>query len=326
MPVVLGIAVLVLPFLGVWMVVATIRSGLAHQHLARRMHDEGLELDVDDLPRRPSAASSGTPPTSCSLRSNRSGKPIPTTGATPTGWRGRTTTRATVAGHARPCGAPSRSRSTSGRADPWLTGPRARHCWSCTNVLPGDRELLGQCWPAPTTPRSPCYGPSVPRCTRRPSTSSPPTATCSGLPRTSATCGGAQALLRHRLLPVPRRGRRTSVRAVGARQTTTPRARSNRSRRSHGPGVGAGGRDRRDHRSDRRGRARELLRTRCHRRGHRGRRPLRSVHRDGVRIRPVRRTRLERRGIVYVEDVRQRGAGRAGSGNVLRFKRSASTK
>ncbi len=41
-PVVLGIAV------------ATIRSGLAHQHLARRMHDEGLELDVDDLPRRPS--------------------------------------------------------------------------------------------------------------------------------------------------------------------------------------------------------------------------------------------------------------------------------
>jgi ABC-type nickel/cobalt efflux system permease component RcnA len=53
-PVVLGIAVLVLPLLGVWMVVATIRSGLAHQHLARRMHDEGLELDVDDLPRRPS--------------------------------------------------------------------------------------------------------------------------------------------------------------------------------------------------------------------------------------------------------------------------------
>ncbi|MDH6281855.1 hypothetical protein M2284_004164 [Rhodococcus sp. LBL1] len=53
-PVVLGSAVLVLPFLGVWMVVATIRSGLAHQHLARRIHDEGLELDVSDLPRRPS--------------------------------------------------------------------------------------------------------------------------------------------------------------------------------------------------------------------------------------------------------------------------------
>ncbi|WP_430332104.1 hypothetical protein [Rhodococcus sp. ACT016] len=53
-PVVLGIAVLVLPLLGVWMVVATIRSGLAHQHLAHRIHDEGLELDVSDLPRRPS--------------------------------------------------------------------------------------------------------------------------------------------------------------------------------------------------------------------------------------------------------------------------------
>lgn len=53
-PVVLGSAVLVLPFLGVWMVVATIRSGLAHQRLARRIHDENLELDVDDLPRRPS--------------------------------------------------------------------------------------------------------------------------------------------------------------------------------------------------------------------------------------------------------------------------------
>ncbi|WP_137724842.1 hypothetical protein [Prescottella subtropica] len=53
-PVGLGIAVLVLPLLGVWMVVATIRSGLSHQHLARRIQDEGLELDVDDLPRRPS--------------------------------------------------------------------------------------------------------------------------------------------------------------------------------------------------------------------------------------------------------------------------------
>ncbi|RVW03898.1 hypothetical protein [Rhodococcus xishaensis] len=53
-PVGLGLAVLVLPLLGVWMVVATIRSGLAHQHLARRIHYEGLELDVSDLPRRPS--------------------------------------------------------------------------------------------------------------------------------------------------------------------------------------------------------------------------------------------------------------------------------
>ncbi|MGB3771813.1 MAG: hypothetical protein WBF79_03530 [Rhodococcus sp. (in: high G+C Gram-positive bacteria)] len=50
----LGIGVLILPVLGVWIVAATLRAGLSHQHLARRIHAENLELDVDDLPRRPS--------------------------------------------------------------------------------------------------------------------------------------------------------------------------------------------------------------------------------------------------------------------------------
>ncbi|WP_207839260.1 hypothetical protein [Williamsia soli] len=50
----LGIGVLILPLLGVWMVVATLRAGLAHQRLARRMVEEGRELDVSELPRRPS--------------------------------------------------------------------------------------------------------------------------------------------------------------------------------------------------------------------------------------------------------------------------------
>ena len=50
----LGIGVLILPLLGAWIVVATLRSGLQHQHLARRIHDEGLELDVSALPKRPS--------------------------------------------------------------------------------------------------------------------------------------------------------------------------------------------------------------------------------------------------------------------------------
>lgn len=50
----IGVGVLLLPILGVWMVVGSIRAALAHQHLARRMHDEGLELDVSALPRRPS--------------------------------------------------------------------------------------------------------------------------------------------------------------------------------------------------------------------------------------------------------------------------------
>ncbi|MEU4316451.1 hypothetical protein [Nocardia sp. NPDC024068] len=50
----LGIGVLILPLLGVWMVYSTIRSALDHQRLARRIRDEGLELDVSELPRRPS--------------------------------------------------------------------------------------------------------------------------------------------------------------------------------------------------------------------------------------------------------------------------------
>ena len=52
--VIIGIGVLILPLLGVWIVVATVRAALSHQHLARRIHDEGLELDTSDLPRRPS--------------------------------------------------------------------------------------------------------------------------------------------------------------------------------------------------------------------------------------------------------------------------------
>ncbi|AWK73103.1 hypothetical protein CBI38_17610 [Rhodococcus oxybenzonivorans] len=50
----LGIGVLILPFLGAWIVYATLRAGLQHQQLARRIGDEGLELDVTNLPKRPS--------------------------------------------------------------------------------------------------------------------------------------------------------------------------------------------------------------------------------------------------------------------------------
>jgi ABC-type nickel/cobalt efflux system permease component RcnA len=53
-PVVLGIAVLVLPILGVWMVWSTIRSGFQHQHLVSRAQEEGRDLDVSDLPKMPS--------------------------------------------------------------------------------------------------------------------------------------------------------------------------------------------------------------------------------------------------------------------------------
>ncbi|MGK2880122.1 MAG: hypothetical protein ACSLE6_04790 [Mycobacterium sp.] len=50
----LGIAVLILPLIGLWAMIATLRAGFAHQRLGRIMHDEGMELDVSDLPRRPS--------------------------------------------------------------------------------------------------------------------------------------------------------------------------------------------------------------------------------------------------------------------------------
>ncbi len=50
----LGLAVLVLPLLGVWMIFATLRSTLEHDRLAHAIHDEGLTMDLSALPKRPS--------------------------------------------------------------------------------------------------------------------------------------------------------------------------------------------------------------------------------------------------------------------------------
>lgn len=50
----LGIGVLLLPVVGVWATVATLRAGLRHQRLARLAAEQGAELDVSDLPRMPS--------------------------------------------------------------------------------------------------------------------------------------------------------------------------------------------------------------------------------------------------------------------------------
>ena len=47
----LGIGVLLLPVVGAWAVVATLRAGLAHQRLASLARERGRELDVDGLPR-----------------------------------------------------------------------------------------------------------------------------------------------------------------------------------------------------------------------------------------------------------------------------------
>ena len=52
--VVLGVALLILPAIGLWAMAATLRAGFAHQNLARLVADDGMELDVSALPRRPS--------------------------------------------------------------------------------------------------------------------------------------------------------------------------------------------------------------------------------------------------------------------------------
>ncbi|WP_067546544.1 hypothetical protein [Nocardia crassostreae] len=51
---VISVGVLILPLVGVWVVATSVRAAFAHQHLARRMHAEGRELDISHLPRRPS--------------------------------------------------------------------------------------------------------------------------------------------------------------------------------------------------------------------------------------------------------------------------------
>jgi cytochrome c-type biogenesis protein CcmH/NrfG len=50
----LGLALLVLPLIGLWAMVSTVRAGLAHQRLARIARERGMELDVSSLPRRAS--------------------------------------------------------------------------------------------------------------------------------------------------------------------------------------------------------------------------------------------------------------------------------
>lgn len=50
----LGAALLVMPFIGLWAMIATLRAGFAHQKLARLISKDGMELDTSALPRRAS--------------------------------------------------------------------------------------------------------------------------------------------------------------------------------------------------------------------------------------------------------------------------------
>jgi len=48
------LAIFLLPIVGLWAMIATLRAGFAHQRLARLAREEGMELDTSTLPRRPS--------------------------------------------------------------------------------------------------------------------------------------------------------------------------------------------------------------------------------------------------------------------------------
>jgi tetratricopeptide (TPR) repeat protein len=50
----LGLAVLIMPLIGFWVMVSTLQAGFAHQRLARIIREEGMEIDVSGLPRMPS--------------------------------------------------------------------------------------------------------------------------------------------------------------------------------------------------------------------------------------------------------------------------------
>ncbi|OBA60253.1 hypothetical protein A5647_14900 [Mycobacterium sp. 1100029.7] len=50
----LGLAVLIMPVIGLWAMIATLRAGFAHQKLAQLIAEDGMELDASTLPRRPS--------------------------------------------------------------------------------------------------------------------------------------------------------------------------------------------------------------------------------------------------------------------------------
>jgi cytochrome c-type biogenesis protein CcmH/NrfG len=50
----LGLALLIMPVIGLWAMIATLRAGFAHQRLARLIAADGMELDTSALPRRAS--------------------------------------------------------------------------------------------------------------------------------------------------------------------------------------------------------------------------------------------------------------------------------
>ncbi len=50
----LGVALVIMPAIGLWAMIATLRTGFVHQKLVRLVAEDGMELDISALPRRPS--------------------------------------------------------------------------------------------------------------------------------------------------------------------------------------------------------------------------------------------------------------------------------
>lgn len=89
----LGLALLILPVIGLWAMIATLRAGFAYQRLARLIAEDGLTSTPARCPAGLLAAFSETRPMRCSLPCAPSSKTTPTTGAAGTDWRAPTTTR-----------------------------------------------------------------------------------------------------------------------------------------------------------------------------------------------------------------------------------------
>lgn len=98
----LGLAVLVMPVIGLWAMVATLRAGFAHQRLARLIAADGMELDTSDLPRRPSGRIQRDAADALFATCAPKWKTIPTTGGAGTGWPAPTTTPGIDAAPAKP--------------------------------------------------------------------------------------------------------------------------------------------------------------------------------------------------------------------------------
>ena len=91
----LGGALLILPVIGLWAMIATLSAGLAHQKLARLAADDGMELDVSALPRRPSGRIERDAADALFAHVRAELDTIRTIGDAGIGWRARTTTRET---------------------------------------------------------------------------------------------------------------------------------------------------------------------------------------------------------------------------------------